>query len=158
MTDRRNPAHRKTRAKLLERIESLMDAVEKLRTQNHHLEEERNDLQEENRALRRDLTESRLINHLEQSMPNVEEDGQSEQDPPPLAERLYEALPSSFSFPVYFQVAEDEDLDMDAARRCLQHFLMENQLVREGSRLRKREEPLTERSRCGDGQSSQLPS
>lgn len=151
MTDRRDPPPRTPRTQLKNQIDSLTDAVQTLRAQNERLKSERNQLQEENRALRRELTESRLLNYLEESISNVDEEEDSMQTLPPLAERLYQALPPSFSFPVYFKVAENEDLEMDAARRFLRHFLAKEQVVREGSRLRK-QPSVAGRTQGGDGQ------
>lgn len=155
MPNKRDPTPRTTRARLRERIELLMEEVQDLRSYNEQLETERNQLQQENQALRRELTESRLLNHLKQ--PNASEDAPPVQNLPPLAEQLYQALPESFSFPVYFQVAEDEDLEMETARRCLRHFLLEKRLAREGSRLRKKEESLIEKNGDKNEQSSRLP-
>lgn len=129
-----------TRLHLLERIETLRDAVQTLRDRVEHLETERTELLEENRVLRRRLTHSQLVDDL---LMTLEEEGGSittMPDRPPSTERLYRVLPSSFSFPAFFQVAEEEGLDTGAARRCLRHFLARDRLVQEGTQLSKREQ------------------
>ena len=154
MTDRRNPVPQETRAQLLERIESLSEAVQELRARNEQLITERSRLEEENRTLRQQLTESRLLNHLEQSAVEADENANPPGSVPPRADHFYQALPPSFSFRAYFQIAENKDLEMDEARRFLRHFLADERVVREGSRLRKGKTSVAGRTQGGDGQSA----
>jgi len=156
MTNNPHSSPQKTHAQLLEQIESLTDAVQRLRAQKERLEAERDQLQEENRTLRRDLTHSRLINEIEQSIADADDQEKSSRSVPPIADRLYQALPPSFSFPAYFQVAESEGMEMDTARRCLRHFLAKGYVARAGSRLQKEDHPPPERMRGGDGRSVSL--
>jgi regulator of replication initiation timing len=111
-----------------ETVENLRDRIEKL-------EAEREALLEENRALRRELTQLRLLSDMEKTIEEIEEETGRVPAAPPPAEDLYALLPSSFAFPVFFQIAESRGLDTAEARRCLLHFLAEDRVVREGSRL-----------------------
>jgi regulator of replication initiation timing len=157
MTQQRDSSPKKTRAQLLKQIESLTEAVQELRARNNHLKTERSRLEEENRTLRKELTEYRLLNHLDQSVAEADENATATSSIPPIADHFYQVLPPSFSFRTYFQIAENKDLEMDAARRFLQHFLADERVVREGSRLRKRNDSLAPHNREGNGQSSRLP-
>lgn len=129
-----------TRRHLLERIETLRDAVQTLRDQVGRLETERTELLEENRVLRRRLTHSQLVDDLLVTLEDEGENTRSMPDRPPSVGRLYRVLPSSFSFPAFFRAAEEEGLDTGPARRCLRHFLARDLLVQEGAQLSKREQ------------------
>ncbi len=154
MSNTEGSNNRKTRDQLLKKIETLAEAVESLRDRIDHLKTERNQLQKENRGLRRQLTESRLVNQLERSVAETDEDVELERSVPSPSEQLYQLLPPSFSFPAYFRIADNEDLDTETARRCLQYFLSENQIAQTGSRLRKTNGSTAKRPSVGNGQAS----
>jgi regulator of replication initiation timing len=125
---------------------SLEETVEELKAQNETLKAEREQLLEENRALRRELTQRRLLSDMEGTIDDIkDETGRLPAAPPP-ADDLFTLLPSSFAFPVFFQIAESRGLGTDEARRCLLHFLAEERVMQEGSRLVKK--------RAGNGQAS----
>lgn len=121
--------------RLSRKIESLEQTVEKLRARNEKLEAERQELLEENWMLRRKMTLSLLIDGLETSIGVIKDETGAAPKAPPSAEQLYHTLPPSFSFSVFFQIAESENLDADEARRCLLHFFAEELVAQKGSRL-----------------------
>ena len=121
---------------LYEKIARLHASVQSLRRTSEDLEADRQRLLEENRALRRRITVSTLIDDLEQTIEPVDTDRAQENVPPP-AKRLYHDLPDRFSFPHFFQVAEDAQLDTATARRCLAHYLTNGALVQSGAYLEK---------------------
>lgn len=119
----------------LSRIANLQESVSALQAEAEDLKEERNQLRKENQALRRKLTHSRLIDDL---LTTLNEEGPEEgREVPPTVRALYERLPACFSFPSFFDAAEDDGLDTDTARRCLQHFLNQQLLYQEGDQLTK---------------------
>jgi FtsZ-binding cell division protein ZapB len=126
----------KTRAEFIERITELRERVRALRTERENLETERDQLREENQSLRRDLTHFRLMDDLmglrETEAEGKEVEGQRFRS-------LYQALPSTCSFSEFFRVTEEENIETDAARRCLRHFLNRELLVQRGGQLVKRE-------------------
>jgi len=121
---------------LYEKIARLHASVQALRRTSEDLEADRQRLLEENRALRREITVSALIEDIERSSETSDADVSSEVVPPP-AERLYRVLPDRFSFPHFFRVAEDEKLETATARRCLAHYLTDGTLVQSGAYLEK---------------------
>ena len=126
---------RKTRAEFIERITELHERVRALRTERENLETERDQLREENQSLRRDLTHFRLMDDLmglRETETEEEAGGQQ-------ARSLYQSLPSTCSFSEFFRVAEEENIETDAARRCLRHFLSRELLVQQGGQLAKRQ-------------------
>jgi predicted nuclease with TOPRIM domain len=126
--------------RFVEKISELQSTVEDLRSRNDELKAERDRLLEENRALRRQITHSRLLSGLEDTIDTIKaETGHLPAAPPP-AEQLYYTLPPSFSFTEFFRIAENESLETDEARRCLLHFLAQDLVVQEGSRLVKDKE------------------
>lgn len=137
--DRPVPAsHQDLVARLYEKIARLHASVQALRRTSADLEADRQRLLEENRALRRRITVSTLIEDLERSIESVDPDGIDAIGPPP-AQRFYRQLPERFSFPQFFQVAEDENLETATARHCLAHYLAEGMLVQSGAYLEKPE-------------------
>lgn len=117
------------------RIAHLKGSMAALQSRTDALEDERNQLRKENQALRRKLTHSRLIDDL---LSTLDEEGPNTESASPSAvRRLYECLPPHFSFPAFFDAAEEEGLETDAARRCLQHFLKRQLLYQEGGQLTK---------------------
>jgi hypothetical protein len=123
-------------ARLYEKIARLHASLQALRRTSEDLEADRQRLLEENRNLRRRITVSTLVEDLERSIASRDAEGPDEVVPPP-AERLYRALPSRFSFPHFFQAANDERLDTRTARRCLAHYLANGALVQTGAYLEK---------------------
>jgi len=118
-----------------QRVAVLQETIKTLQARTEELKAERERLREENRALRRELTHSRLLQGIEEEIETVEaETGQPPAAPPP-AEQLYHLLPSSFSFSEFFRIAESESLGSDEARRCLLHFLANDLVAQDGSRL-----------------------
>jgi hypothetical protein len=113
---------------------ALAKTVEALRSRVGELEAERERLLEENRTLRREITQMRLLDDMKDAL---EED--PEPPAPPPADALYALLPSSFTFPVFFQLADSRGLDSEETRRCLLHFLAEDRIVQEGPRLVKQD-------------------
>lgn len=125
-------------ARLYERIARLHAVIQELRSTGEDLEADRERLLEENRALRRKVTLSTLIEDLEATTTNEKENGDTlEPSAPRPAARLYQQLPTRFSFPLFFQVAADERIETDTARRCLIHYLTEEMLVQSGAYLEK---------------------
>ena len=131
-------SHEDLVARLYEKIARLHASVQALRRTSADLEADRQRLLEENRALRRRVTVSTLIEDLEQSIESIDPDGPHEVIPPP-AKRLYAELPDRFSFPQFFRIAENEQLETATARRCLAHYLAEGVLVQSGAYLEKSE-------------------
>ncbi len=125
-----------------DRVAALEETVEKLRARTEELRRERDQLLEENRALRQNVTHLRLLHDLEESIDDIEEKTGRLPAAPPPSDHLYTLLPSTFSFPVFFGIAESQGIDTDEARRCLLHFLAEELIVQEGSRLVKQEKPI----------------
>jgi hypothetical protein len=123
-------------ARLYEKIARLHASVQALRRTTEDLEADRQRLLDENRALRRQLTVSTLIEDLDRSLESVDGDETDAVVPPP-AERLYQQLPPRFSFPHFFRVADGEHLKTATARRCLIHYLAEGVLVQSGAYLEK---------------------
>ena len=137
--DRPMPAsHQDLVESLYEKIARLHASVQVLRRTSADLEADRQQLLEENRALRRRITVSTLIEDLEQSIESVAPDG-VDAIGPPSAQRLYQQLPDRFSFLHFFRVAEDEQLETTTARHCLAHYLAEGALVQSGAYLEKSE-------------------
>lgn len=128
-------------ALLFEEIERLKGTIQELRACSEDLEAERQQLLRENRRLRREVTLSRLIEDLEDSIESVDEIGHDEPDAtPPPADRLYQELPDRFPFPNFFRIAEEAGLETKTARRCLVYFLAEDLLVQTGAQLEKPEQ------------------
>jgi len=118
----------------------LEETVEELRARVEELQAERETLLQENRSLRRELIQMRLLSDMEEAIEGIEsETGHLPAAPPP-ADDLYALLPPSFAFPTFFRIAENRGLDSDETRRCLLHFLGNDRIVQEGSRLVKRPE------------------
>jgi len=130
------PADQDLVVQLYERIARLHASLQALRRTSEALEADRQRLLEENRSLRRRITVSTLIEDLEQSIASMDGEGPEEVAPPP-AERLYQALPSRFSFSHFFRVADSERLETRTARRCLAHYLADGALVQTGAYLQK---------------------
>jgi hypothetical protein len=131
------PANPDLVARLYEEIARLHASVQALRRTSEELEADRQRLLAENRALRRRITVSTLIDDLDASAGlSVADDGPDVAAPPP-AEQLYRGLPARFSFPHYFQAAADNQLETATARRCLAHYLAEGMLVQSGAYLEK---------------------
>lgn len=134
------PSTRAEHDRLSEKVATLTETVDELRSRNEALAAEREDLLEENRRLRQKLTQTLLLDGFKDAIDSIEaETGQLPTAPAP-AERLYQTLPSSFSFAEFFHIAENTALDMDEARQCLLHFLAQDLLVQDGSRLVKQQE------------------
>jgi regulator of replication initiation timing len=121
--------------RFIEKIAALKETVVELRARTSELKEEREQLLEENRALRHEITQLRLLQELEDSIDAIEDETGQLPAAPPSAEHLYTLLPPSFSFPVFFRIAESQGLETDEARRCLLHFLAKDLIAQEGSRL-----------------------
>lgn len=124
-----------TLQRLLGHIAELKGNVAVLQAQKEELEDERDQLLRENRALRRKLTHAQLADGLLTTLDETGPSPDSESSSP--VRELYEALPSRFSFPTFFEVAETGGLDTDTARRCLRHFLKRDLLYQEGRQLTK---------------------
>ena len=125
-----------TRAEFIGRISELRKRVRELRAETEDLEAERDQLREENQSLRRDLTHFRLMDDLMGLRETkTEDEGAGGQQ----ARSLYQSLPSTCSFSEFFRVAEEENIETDAAQRCLRHFLNRELLVQQGGQLVKRE-------------------
>ena len=134
----RSSAHQDLIARLYERIARLHAVIQDLRRTSADLEADRQRLLEENRALRRRVTLSILIEDLEATVTNERGNADTlEPSAPRPADRLYQQLPARFSFPFFFQVATGEQIETDAARRCLLHYLSEDMLVQSGAFLEK---------------------
>ena len=134
-TDEPIPPTRKNTDRGTDAAAGHMETIEKLRDRIEELETEREALLEENRTLRRELTQLRLLSDMEKTVEEIEEETGRVPAAPPPAEDLYALLPPSFAFPVFFRIAESKGLDTAEARRCLLHFLAEDRVVQEGSRL-----------------------
>jgi regulator of replication initiation timing len=132
------PPPREERSPSPENVAALRETIEELQSRNERLEAERDQLLEENRALRREMTQMRLLSDMEESIDAIEEETGHLPAAPPPAEDLYALLPPSFAFPVFFEVADSNGLDTAEARRCLLHFLAKDRVVQQGSRLVKR--------------------
>jgi hypothetical protein len=130
------PPDRVLITRLYEKIARLHASVQSLRRTGKDLEADRQRLLDENRALRRRLTVSTLIEDLDRSIDSVDEDEPDAVVPSP-AERLYRRLPARFSFPHFFRVADDENLETTTARQCLAHYLAEGVLTQSGAYLSK---------------------
>lgn len=117
------------------KITALQKTVDDLQAKNEALKNERDRLLEENRALRQQITHFRLLDGFENAIDAIETDTGQPPAAPPSAEQLYHTLPPSFSFAEFFRIAQNESLGTDEARRCLLHFLAQNQVAQEGSRL-----------------------
>jgi hypothetical protein len=113
--------------------------VENLQARIEELEAEREQLLAENRSLRREITQMRLLSEMEDTIEAIEEETGRPPAAPPPADDLYALLPPSFAFPVFFRIAASEGLDSDATRRCLLHFLADDRIAQEGSRLVKQQ-------------------
>lgn len=123
---------------LYERIARLHATVQELRNAREELKADQQRLLEENRSLRRKLTLSNLIEELESSVGTVSETEVDVDPTAPLpANELYQQLPSRLSFPLFFQIAKDEQIETDTARRCLVHYLHEGLFVQSGAYLEK---------------------
>ena len=133
------PPPREERGTSPENVAALRETIEELQSRNERLESERDQLLEENRALRREMTQMRLLSDMEESIDAIEEETGNLPAAPPPAEDLYALLPPSFAFPVFFKVADSNGLDTAEARRCLLHFLAKDRIVQKGSRLVKQQ-------------------
>ncbi len=60
---------------------------------------------------------------------------------PPEARRLYELLPSSFTFTGYFGIAEEHGFQGPVAKDYLRLFLKEKVLLQTGTRIEKHTRP-----------------
>lgn len=125
-------------AELHAQIAELKTAVEQLQQSHDDLTADRAELQAENLRLRREMTLTNLVDDLAASIEDVVEDDGSVAVPPP-ARNLYDQLPPSFSFPVFFRQVEQEGLDMAQARRYLVRYLADGLLVQSGAYLKKAE-------------------
>ena len=83
---------------LYERIARLHAVIQELRDTSENLEADRQRLLEENRALRRKVTLSTLIEDLEIVIPDERDEAKMIEHPAPSsANRLYQQLPARFS-------------------------------------------------------------
>lgn len=136
------PSPRVDHDRLVEKVATLKETIDELRDRTETLEDEREALLDENRVLRRKLTQILLLKEYEEAIDAIEtETGQMPTAPPP-AERLYQFLPSSFFFSEFFRMAGSTGVDMDEARQCLLHFLANDLIDQEGSRLVKKAETV----------------
>jgi regulator of replication initiation timing len=125
-------------ARLYERIARLHAVIRELRSTSEDLEADRERLLEENRALRRKVTLSTLVEDLEATITNEMSDADAiEPSAPTPADRLYHQLPRRFTFSHFFRTAGDENIETETARRCLIHYLTEEMLVQSGAHLEK---------------------
>ena len=138
------PPARATDDPPLQSVAALEKAVEELQNRNDDLKTERDRLREENRSLRKEVTHLRLLHELEDSIDAIEAETGGLPAAPPPAEHLYTLLPPSFSFPVFFEIADSRELGTDEARRCLLHFLAKDLIVQKGSRLVKTQKTIEE--------------
>lgn len=150
MTNRKSPSnqerndapsrsHREEIAALSERIAELQALVADLKTAQEALEEDHRSLQEENQQLRREMTLANLIDDL-QTVVKEQMDTRPSGAASSSARQLYERLPARFRFPTFFQVADEENLDTEKARRFLVRYLADDRLVQSGAYLEKVEE------------------
>lgn len=116
-------------------VAAMEETIDELKARVEELEAERQALLTENRSLRQQLTQMRLLRDMEDTIDAIEEETNQPPAAPPPTDALYTLLPPSFAFPVFFQIAESAGLDSDETRRCLLHFLAEDRIVQEGSRL-----------------------
>jgi hypothetical protein len=123
-------------ADLQAQIVELQAVVERLQTSRNELEDSQEMLRSENLRLRREMTLANLVEDLEASIEDVVEEDGSVTVPSP-AQRLYEQLPPSFPFPLFFRMVEQEGLDMAQARRYLVRYLADGLLVQSGAYLKK---------------------
>lgn len=130
------PSKRRLVERLYEKIARLHASVQALRRTSEELEADRQQLLEENRSLRRRLTVSMLVEGVDRSEETTGADDPGKAVPPP-ADRLYQLLPSRFSFPSFFQTAANEQIETVTARHCLAHYLAEGRLVQSGAYLEK---------------------
>jgi len=126
-------------AELYDQIAKLQDTVRALQTSRDRLKLDHQALQEENQRLRREMTLAHLIEDLEASIEEVV--GEEPASPPsastPPARELYECLPSTFLFPVFFRMADETGVETEEARRALVRYLADGLLVQSGAYLRK---------------------
>jgi len=122
---------------LVDRVTALRTRLRRLSDRTEELEAERNRLREENRTLRQRLTRARLADDVLRQAESVVAGDEAPAASPAPVRRLYEALPDTGSFASFFRVAEREEMNTDAARRCLRHFLARDLLVQEGAQLTK---------------------
>lgn len=124
--------------RLYERIARLDAIGQELRSTTENLEADRQRLLEENRALRRKVTLSTLVDDLKVTLTNGIDDADTiEPSAPRPVDRLYQQLPPRFSFSRFFQVASKADIETEVARRCLTYYLGEEMLAQSGAYLEK---------------------
>ena len=123
----------------VDRVVVLEETIDELRTRIDELKRERDQLLEENRDLRQKVTHLRLLHEPEEAIDDIEQKTTQLPAAPPPSDHLYTLLPPTFSFPVFFEIAESQGVDTDKARRCLLHFLAEDLIVQEGSPLVKQQ-------------------
>lgn len=127
------------RAQSADDIEGLKKTIETLRSRVEELEAERERLLKKNRALRREMTQSRLLSQLEEP---VDSHASTDKEAPSRAEQtteqLYHLLPPSFTFSEFFQLATSEGFDTEEARRCLRVYFSKSLIDQKGSRLTKK--------------------
>jgi len=117
-------------------IAELKTVVERLQASQEALEANREDLQAENQRLRREMTLANLVEDLASSIEEVIEEDGGVTVPPP-AQRLYNQLPASFSFPAFFREVERQGVETAQARRYLVRYLADGLLVQSGAYLKK---------------------
>lgn len=137
MDDAKPKVESPDRDTLLQTIRAMRSTIEDLRDRRDELEDERERLLEENRALRREITQSRLIADLKTSSAVVDDGTPPAPVPTPSAEQLYHTLPSTFTYAEFFKIAENAGMALDEARGALRSLLAKDLIVQEGSRLKK---------------------
>lgn len=121
-----------------ESLKALRTKVQDLHHRIEKLEAQRHQLLEENRRLRREITQSRLVEDLKVSTAVGEDETPPSSPVPPTAEDLYLTLPASFTYEEFFQIAQNAGLDTEEVRQSLRIFLRRGMVTQEGSRLTKK--------------------